>query len=100
MSLVLLRHALKRDTKGLYRKALAGEITEFTGVSSPYEPPGSPELVLESDKLNVGECVSMIIDYLEKKEVFGKAPRRIDNGSSTRTRISKCLYPAGGLREF
>lgn len=45
-----LEVAVARDVKGLYRKAIAGEIPQFTGVSDPYEPPLSPELVIQSDK--------------------------------------------------
>ena len=43
----------KRDPKGIYKKALKGEIKEFTGISAPYEEPKRPEIVLETDKLNV-----------------------------------------------
>ena len=56
-----------RDPKGLYKKARAGEIPEFTGVSAPYEPPENPELVLDSNSLSVDQSVSRIIEYLEEK---------------------------------
>jgi len=51
----------KRDRKGLYVKARAGEIKEFTGVSAPYEPPLNPEIELGTDRLTVAECVSRIL---------------------------------------
>ena len=56
-----------RDPKGLYKKARAGEIPGFTGVSAPYEPPESPELVLDTGSLSVDESVARIIEYLEEK---------------------------------
>jgi len=56
----------QRDPKGLYKKALAGQVKEFTGVSAPYEEPLTPELVLETDRLSVAECVTVIMDYLRE----------------------------------
>lgn len=53
-----------RDPKGLYAKARAHEIKEFTGVSAPYEAPGAPELVLPTDQLSLAESVGRILDYL------------------------------------
>ncbi|CAG8626158.1 9454_t:CDS:2, partial [Cetraspora pellucida] len=47
----------KRDPKGLYKKAKMGEIKDFTGISSPYEPPPSPELHIRTDKLNLQESI-------------------------------------------
>lgn len=56
----------KRDPKGLYKKARAGEIKEFTGISAPYEEPEKPELVLDSDKKNVDELAQEVVAYLKK----------------------------------
>lgn len=56
-----------RDVKGLYKKARAGEIPEFTGISSPYEEPLDPELKIDTARLSVDECIDSIIEYLEKK---------------------------------
>jgi bifunctional enzyme CysN/CysC len=56
----------QRDPKGLYKKALAGQVKEFTGISAPYEEPLNPQLVLETDKLSVAECVTKIMDYLKE----------------------------------
>lgn len=55
-----------RDIKGLYKKARAGEIKQFTGIDSPYEEPVNPELIIDSDKLSIDECVNEIIGYLVK----------------------------------
>jgi len=54
-----------RDPKGLYKKARAGEIPEFTGVSAPYEAPERPELVLPTKRQSVEESVSQLVGYLE-----------------------------------
>lgn len=64
----------ERDVKGLYRKALAGEITEFTGVSDPYEAPEEPEIVLDTDHESVTESARKIIRELERRELVQKKP--------------------------
>ena len=58
----------QRDTKGLYAKARAGKIREFTGVSAPYEPPASPEIELPTAQLAVSDCVTTIIAFLDALE--------------------------------
>lgn len=55
-----------RDVKGLYRKARAGEIKEFTGISDPYEPPLTPELTLPTQELTVAQCVDRTLQRLEE----------------------------------
>ncbi|UEM06973.1 adenylyl-sulfate kinase (plasmid) [Skermanella rosea] len=55
----------QRDPKGLYRKARAGVIPEFTGISAPYEPPESPELVVDTSRRSVEECLEDIMTYVE-----------------------------------
>ena len=57
----------KHDVKGLYKKARNNEITDFTGISSPYEEPLNPELIVESDKLTMEDSVQKIINYLRLK---------------------------------
>jgi len=57
-----------RDVKGLYKKAFAGEIQQFTGVSDPYEPPNAPDLVLKTDEETPEESAQRVI---EKLEFFG-----------------------------
>jgi bifunctional enzyme CysN/CysC len=56
----------RRDPKGLYRRARTGEIPEFTGISSPYEPPESADLVVRTDLLGVEECLSELAAYVER----------------------------------
>jgi len=57
----------QRDAKGLYKKARAGEIPEFTGISAPYEAPESPELVLDTNRQSVEESVGKLVEYLDAK---------------------------------
>ena len=57
----------KRDPKGLYARALAGEISHFTGISDPYEPPESPEIVAHTDLESIEESTANIFSYLEEK---------------------------------
>lgn len=64
----------QRDPKGLYAKAMAGKIAQFTGVDAPYEKPRSPEIVLDAAGKNVQECVEIIRDFLGARDVLG-APR-------------------------
>jgi len=59
-----------RDPKGLYDKADAGEIENFTGVNAPYEEPESPEVIAETDRENIAETLSKIIDRLKKGEII------------------------------
>ena len=59
-----LDECIRRDTKGLYRRALAGELPQFTGVSDPYEEPVSPELVIDTERERVGESAARVIDRL------------------------------------
>jgi len=60
-----------RDTKGLYKKARAGEVKEFTGVSAPYEEPLHPELVLDTAKEALAECAAKVIEVLKARGVIG-----------------------------
>ncbi|CAJ2513466.1 Uu.00g015850.m01.CDS01 [Anthostomella pinea] len=62
--------AEQRDPKGLYKKARAGEIKEFTGISSPYEAPDSPEIVIRTHERSVEECVADIVAWLEAKDLI------------------------------
>jgi adenylylsulfate kinase len=55
---------IQRDPKGLYRKALAGEITNLTGIQDPYEEPVSPEIIVDTDKLSIEESINIIVNYL------------------------------------
>ena len=57
----------QRDVKGLYQKARAGKIPEFTGISAPYEPPLRPELTLHTDAQSVEESVAQIVNFLTRR---------------------------------
>jgi adenylylsulfate kinase len=60
----------RRDPKGYYKKARKGLIADFTGIDSPYEAPLSPEIIVETSKLNQSRCVDRILDYLKSKEII------------------------------
>lgn len=62
-----------RDPKGLYKKARAGEIKEFTGISAPYEAPLTPELTLDSAKMSPDACAGIVLDYLRKQRLLPDA---------------------------
>ncbi len=58
-----------RDPKGLYAKARAGQIPEFTGISAPYEEPLKPEIVLETGELTPQQCAQVILDFLKERKL-------------------------------
>jgi adenylylsulfate kinase len=60
----------ERDTKGLYAKARAGEIKEFTGISSPYEAPEQPELNVNTGNSSLDSCVDQVVRYLIDKKII------------------------------
>ena len=60
----------QRDVKGLYKRALAGEVENFTGVSDPYEPPENPDVVVHSDRESLTESVDRIWRELEQRELI------------------------------
>jgi len=61
-----------RDTKGLYAKARNGEIKDFTGISSPYEDPLSPELKIDTGNLEIDKCVDIVTKLLVSKKIISK----------------------------
>lgn len=61
-----IEECMKRDVKGMYRKALAGEIKDFTGVDDPYEEPLNPELILDTDKETVEESANKVLMKLRE----------------------------------
>jgi len=65
-----LENCEKRDPKGLYKKARAGEIKDFTGINSPYESPVSPEITVNTDTQSPKECAAQIINYLKSSNIF------------------------------
>lgn len=59
-----------RDPKGLYKKARSGEIKDFTGISSPYEEPENPELIIETNNKSLTKSVDIIVDYLQSNRII------------------------------
>jgi adenylyl-sulfate kinase len=76
----------QRDPKGLYARARAKKLNEFTGISAPYEPPLEPELELRTDQLTVSECMASILEYLQAQEQ-ATTPTRPARNSTRQTDI-------------
>lgn len=62
----------QRDPKGLYKKARAGQIKQFTGVDDPYEPPETPEIIVPTDRMRPEEGAAMVLEYLKAKGGLGR----------------------------
>ena len=58
----------RRDPKGIYKRAKAGEIKEFTGVSAPYEEPENPEIILKTDEMSLEKCIKTLLNYLRENK--------------------------------
>ncbi|WP_297424211.1 adenylyl-sulfate kinase [Clostridium sp.] len=58
---------IKRDPKGMYKKAIDGQIKDFTGISAAYESPQNPDIVIDTENLTIDECTKIIIDYIKNK---------------------------------
>jgi 3'(2'),5'-bisphosphate nucleotidase len=67
-----------RDPKRLYEKAIRGEISEFTGINSPYEKPKNPEIVIDTEKLSVDEVVKIIVQYVFEKQIEYLLPKILE----------------------
>lgn len=67
-----LKTCENRDPKGLYKKARAGKITEFTGIDSPYETPENPDMVVDTQGNNVALCVGQVLDYIDRQVALKK----------------------------
>ena len=65
-----LKTCEERDVKGLYKRARAGEIKNYTGIDSPYEAPENPELIIDTDKETLDESVSKIYNFLERETII------------------------------
>ncbi len=88
---------IERDVKGMYKKALAGEIQNFTGVSDPYEDPLNPEIVVETDKETLAESVTNVLQGLEE---LGHIPAMTESVAYTtedEEKIKKRLKALGYL---
>jgi len=71
---------IKRDVKGLYKKAIAGEIANFTGISDPYEEPENPEVRIDSGTETLKESGARVLAYLEEQGYVPPAPAADDSG--------------------
>ena len=75
-----IEECIRRDVKGLYAKALAGQIPAFTGVSDPYEPPLDPEVVVETDRETIAESAAKIVDALAARGYAAGRPSEVRHG--------------------
>jgi adenylylsulfate kinase len=66
----------RRDVKGLYKRARAGAIKDFTGISSPYETPQNPELIVDTGDLTLEASVAKVIEFLRERGVIGQSANR------------------------
>ncbi len=64
--LALLQTCMQRDPKGFYRRAAAGQIADYTGLTQDYEPPTAPDLTLDTEAHSLDACVTQLVDYIEK----------------------------------
>jgi len=75
----------KRDPKGLYKKARAGEIKNFTGIDSPYEEPINPEIIIETENFTVDECSKKIYEYLIDKNIIKEKIKEVETLDKNKT---------------
>jgi adenylylsulfate kinase len=73
----------QRDVKGLYKRARRGEVKEFTGISSPYEAPVNPELIIRTGDLPLESCVMQVIKYLGQRNIFDNNPNALIGAKTT-----------------
>lgn len=89
----------QRDVKGLYRRARSGEIEQFTGISSPYEEPENPELVIDTGTMSLQECVAKVMEMLIKKGVVPKRDPAPSLNQTTKTYLQKTQHLAVGHQD-
>ena len=77
-----LETCMSRDVKGLYKKAISGELPQFTGISDPYEPPEQPELILETDSHSPAENAQEILDWLESHGFIGSTTKTLRSATA------------------
>ena len=68
----------RRDPKGLYARAERGEIRQFTGIDSPYEPPESPEVRIEAGRISIPQGINQLLDYLNRRGLLGAGCRLVE----------------------
>jgi adenylyl-sulfate kinase len=86
-----LETLIDRDVKGLYKKALAGEIGHFTGVSDPYEPPANPDVVVRTAHVSVGQATAEILSLLTRRQLI---PADLDSPVDPATGAAPVDQPA------
>ena len=67
-----LQSLVNRDVKGLYKRALAGELEHFTGISDPYEPPASPDMVIHTDQESPDQSTKRVLDLVRRRGLAGQ----------------------------
>jgi len=72
-----LEALVSRDVKGLYRRAIAGEIPNFTGITDPYERPDTPEIAVRTDQETLSESVARVVVELRARELLGPSTERV-----------------------
>jgi ATP sulfurylase/adenylyl-sulfate kinase len=85
-----------RDAKGLYKKALAGEIKGFTGIDDPYEAPENPEVIVDTAKESKEESLAVIIKKLEALEFIPRGHGQVQAGGAAASEAPKLIAPHGG----
>jgi len=90
-----LQECIKRDPKGNYKKALAGEIKNYTGIDDPYEEPVNPEVIVETDKQKPQECAKKVLDKLKELHYLDK--REAEVSSEEEEKIKERLRSLGYL---
>jgi len=93
-----LEVCIQRDVKGMYKKALAGEIKQFTGVSDPYEPPVHPEIVIDTQKETPEDSANRILQELERRWLIEPVPEpayTVLEAETIRSRLTKLGYIEG-----
>ena len=89
---------IQRDVKGMYKKALAGEIKHFTGIDDPYEPPARAEIVIQTDKTSPAACVTHILARLESLGLvksFSKPAYTTEEPGQIHARLTSLGYIEG-----
>ena len=78
-----LQVCTERDVKGLYKKALAGEIPHFTGISDPYEPPAAPAVTIDSSNDSLEDSLASILSVLEARGIIAPQRESVPSGAGT-----------------
>lgn len=93
-----LEVCIQRDVKGMYKKALAGEMKNFTGITDPYEAPHSPELMIETQKETPAQSAAHILEKLERMGLIDPVPEpayTAEEGKQIRAKLTKLGYIEG-----